>query len=162
MPTTAPTMLSLTNVSIFRGDKTILRDINWQVRRGENWAVLGANGAGKSTLAAAIAGEAAFSGDIDYGFETNGADPCKRIASVSFRLHRLFVAQADGYYQSRWYPGEEEATLTAREVLRSVCEVNSRAGTPVPLSAVAKTMGIEALPALQTLHPSTGEMRRHL
>jgi iron complex transport system ATP-binding protein len=35
----------------FRIDSTtILRDVDWQVERGERWVVLGANGAGKTTL----------------------------------------------------------------------------------------------------------------
>src|SRR5690625_4414542 len=38
------------NVSWVREKKTILSDINWQVLKGENWAVLGLNGSGKTTL----------------------------------------------------------------------------------------------------------------
>lgn len=34
----------------------ILRDIQWQVARGEHWAVLGPNGAGKSSLLSIVAG----------------------------------------------------------------------------------------------------------
>lgn len=34
----------------------ILRDIRWQVARGEHWAVLGPNGAGKSSLLSIVAG----------------------------------------------------------------------------------------------------------
>jgi iron complex transport system ATP-binding protein len=34
----------------------ILRDIRWQVKPGEHWAVLGANGAGKSSLLSIVAG----------------------------------------------------------------------------------------------------------
>ena len=32
------------------GEQTILREIHWQVRKGERWSVSGPNGAGKSTL----------------------------------------------------------------------------------------------------------------
>jgi len=38
------------------GGVSILADINWQIRRGERWAVLGANGAGKTTLLRAMCG----------------------------------------------------------------------------------------------------------
>jgi iron complex transport system ATP-binding protein len=34
----------------------ILRDIRWEVKPGEHWAVLGANGAGKSSLLSIVAG----------------------------------------------------------------------------------------------------------
>lgn len=33
-----------------RGDKVILKDVDWLMRKGEHWAVVGANGSGKTTL----------------------------------------------------------------------------------------------------------------
>lgn len=42
--------LVLEGASYWRGERTILSDISWRVRRGEHWAVLGANGSGKTTL----------------------------------------------------------------------------------------------------------------
>jgi len=43
-------MLELTNISLFRGDRVILKDLTWHVRRGEHWAVVGANGSGKTMM----------------------------------------------------------------------------------------------------------------
>lgn len=43
-------VLDLKNVSVIRGDKTILGPISWAVAEQERWVVLGPNGAGKSTL----------------------------------------------------------------------------------------------------------------
>lgn len=43
-------VLSLSNVSVRRGDRTILGPINFDVSEGEHWVILGPNGAGKSTL----------------------------------------------------------------------------------------------------------------
>ncbi|MFA9558282.1 ABC transporter ATP-binding protein [Evansella sp. AB-rgal1] len=43
-------IISLENVSVRRGDKYLLKNISWQVQKGQNWAVLGLNGAGKTTL----------------------------------------------------------------------------------------------------------------
>ncbi|CAN2196464.1 ModF ABC-type molybdenum transport system, ATPase component/photorepair protein PhrA [Candidatus Nanopelagicaceae bacterium] len=43
-------VLSLRDVSVRRGDKTILGPINFSIAHGERWVVLGPNGAGKSTL----------------------------------------------------------------------------------------------------------------
>ena len=36
---------------------TILRDLDWTVRRGEKWALLGKNGCGKSTLLSLVCGD---------------------------------------------------------------------------------------------------------
>lgn len=42
--------LRMEHVNIRYGERTILKDINWEVRNGEKWALLGPNGSGKSTL----------------------------------------------------------------------------------------------------------------
>ena len=39
------------------GDTVILRNINWTVRAGESWALLGPNGSGKTTLLSLILGD---------------------------------------------------------------------------------------------------------
>ncbi|MDA8154998.1 MAG: ABC transporter ATP-binding protein [Actinomycetota bacterium] len=39
-------------------DKPLLRDVDWRVRPGENWVVLGLNGSGKTTLIKLITGYA--------------------------------------------------------------------------------------------------------
>jgi iron complex transport system ATP-binding protein len=43
-------VLELRDVSVRRGDRTILGPINFAISQGERWVVLGPNGAGKSTL----------------------------------------------------------------------------------------------------------------
>jgi iron complex transport system ATP-binding protein len=49
LPTTA-VVVRLNDVTVRRGDSTLLRDVSWTVRADERWVVLGANGAGKTTL----------------------------------------------------------------------------------------------------------------
>ncbi|MCQ2203369.1 MAG: ATP-binding cassette domain-containing protein [Bacteroidales bacterium] len=46
--------------------KQILRDLDWTVRRGEKWALLGRNGCGKSTLLSLVCGDnpQAYANDI--------------------------------------------------------------------------------------------------
>ncbi|MEC5200809.1 iron complex transport system ATP-binding protein [Arthrobacter sp. PL16] len=43
-------VLELAGVSLIRGGKTLLDEIDWQVGAGERWVVMGPNGAGKTTL----------------------------------------------------------------------------------------------------------------
>ncbi|MBD1583392.1 heme ABC transporter ATP-binding protein [Pseudoalteromonas sp. S16_S37] len=57
-------MLSCQHLSIQRGQKTILEDINFTLKEGEFTVLLGENGAGKSTLLSAICGDIPFGGDI--------------------------------------------------------------------------------------------------
>jgi iron complex transport system ATP-binding protein len=44
------TVLELSDVSLRRGEKSILEHVNWRVGDGERWVMLGPNGAGKSTV----------------------------------------------------------------------------------------------------------------
>ena len=43
-------LFDLKDINVRFGDTTIIRNLNWQVRKGEHWVVMGENGAGKSTL----------------------------------------------------------------------------------------------------------------
>lgn len=47
---TSPVLFDLKNVNVRFGETTVIRNLNWQVRKGEHWVVMGENGAGKSTL----------------------------------------------------------------------------------------------------------------
>lgn len=49
-------MIDACHVSWRREKKEVLRDITWQVRKGEHWAILGLNGSGKTTLLKMING----------------------------------------------------------------------------------------------------------
>ena len=44
------------HVSVIRNGKYILKDINWTVKTGEHWSILGLNGSGKTTLLNVING----------------------------------------------------------------------------------------------------------
>ncbi len=43
-------VLELAEVTVRRGDATLLDRVTWVVKDGERWVVLGSNGAGKTTL----------------------------------------------------------------------------------------------------------------
>jgi iron complex transport system ATP-binding protein len=49
-------ILSVENLGIHRGDAHLVRGIDWSVRRGEHWVILGANGSGKTSLLRAVGG----------------------------------------------------------------------------------------------------------
>ena len=52
----ADNAIELKNVGLHRGQRWILRDVNWSVPRGACAAILGPNGSGKSTLTRIISG----------------------------------------------------------------------------------------------------------
>ena len=53
----APVLLELSKVDLYVGYRKVLRHVDWQLRRGEHWAVLGANGAGKSSFLQLLYGD---------------------------------------------------------------------------------------------------------
>jgi molybdate transport system ATP-binding protein len=54
-----PLLLKLTDVDLYVEYRAVLKQVNWQLRRGEQWAVFGANGAGKSSLLKLLYGDLA-------------------------------------------------------------------------------------------------------
>jgi len=52
----ARVVAQLRDVSVRRGETEILRTIDWTLRAGERWVVIGANGAGKTTLRQVLSG----------------------------------------------------------------------------------------------------------
>lgn len=55
-------VIELNKVSCKAGYRYLLKDITWQVKPGEHWAVFGMNGSGKTTLLSIIAGFKHYTG----------------------------------------------------------------------------------------------------
>lgn len=51
----APAVVAIRDLVVRRGGRTILGPIDWTVREGERWVVIGPNGSGKTTLLSVIA-----------------------------------------------------------------------------------------------------------
>lgn len=48
--------LNIKSLSVQRNGKRILSNVHWQIRKGENWVVLGSNGSGKTTMLSTLLG----------------------------------------------------------------------------------------------------------
>lgn len=88
----------LKNISVKYDERVILKDLNWEVKRGEKWALLGANGSGKSTLLSLIAGDnpQAYANDITLFDRKRGTgesiwDIKKRIGYISPEMHLYYM-----------------------------------------------------------------------
>jgi molybdate transport system ATP-binding protein len=52
-------LIELAHVDLYVDYRPVLRNVNWQLRRGEHWAIFGANGAGKSSFLKLLYGDLA-------------------------------------------------------------------------------------------------------
>ncbi len=87
-------ILSVRNLTIHRGGVSILKNINWTVKKGDHWVILGANGSGKTSLLKSVAGYMTPSeGEITaLGEEYGGCDwreLRKHIGVVSASISQL-------------------------------------------------------------------------
>jgi iron complex transport system ATP-binding protein len=89
-------VLRVHHLTVRRGRITILRDLSWQVARGEHWVILGANGSGKTSLLSALTGYLMpTSGEISVLGETYGESDWRelrlRIGLVSSSVRQMMA-----------------------------------------------------------------------
>lgn len=87
-------ILNYKNITFKRDGRKILKDINWKVCEGENWALLGLNGSGKSTILSMIpAYTFATSGELSVFGKTFGScvwnDVKTKVGFVSSTLNNF-------------------------------------------------------------------------
>lgn len=81
-------ILSVENLTIRRGESVLVDSIDWQVREGEHWVILGANGSGKTSLLRALGGYLTPSdGTVDLLGESFGEADWREL-----RTHLGFVS----------------------------------------------------------------------
>ena len=93
----SPVILRLTQVDLYVEYRAVLRDVNWELRRGEHWSVSGANGAGKSSFLKLLYGDLApaLGGKIEragYPAGTPIMDWKRQVGYVSPELQSAYSA----------------------------------------------------------------------
>lgn len=84
-------MIEVHHIDKSYGSLTVLKDINWQVRRGQFWGLIGPNGSGKSTLISLLSGvEKPNRGQIKLGGRRISEYKRKELS------RKLAVLQQDG------------------------------------------------------------------
>ena len=129
-----PAVLSIEGLGIIRGTTRILRNVNWTIRRGEHWVILGGNGSGKTSLLSALTGYfSATEGEIALLGEQFGESDWRelrtKIGVVSSSV-RLMMEESEtaletvvtGKYAMIDYWGKMKPTdaRKARAILKSI------------------------------------------
>ena len=148
-------IIKLCKVSIRYGERTILKELDWTVHRGEKWALTGDNGSGKSTLLSLICADnpQSYACDISMFGHRRGTGESiweikKRIGYVSPEIHRAYLKNmpaidivASGLHDS------VGLYVRPKPEQRGVCE------------KWMEIFGIEALKDRNFLQLSSGEQR---
>src|SRR5690606_14747684 len=92
------TIIGMKHVNVHMKANPILVDINWEVKQGECWALLGHNGAGKSTLLSMVTADnpQGYTNDLVLFDRKRGSgesiwDIKDRIGYLSPELHLYFM-----------------------------------------------------------------------
>lgn len=95
---TSKEVVKLNKVSIRYGERTILKELDWTVKRGEKWALSGENGSGKSTLLSLVCADnpQSYACDISLFGRKRGTGESiweikKHIGYVSPEMHRAYL-----------------------------------------------------------------------
>lgn len=97
-------LIDVRGVTWKRDNKTILQQVDWQVKEGENWAVLGLNGSGKTTLLNIING---------YIWPTKGTVSVlgHAFGTVDLRELRKSIGWVSSSLQERMYMDQQTINL---------------------------------------------------
>jgi molybdate transport system ATP-binding protein len=154
-PLPGPVRFELSGTTVLRDGQAVLSDLDWTVRAGERWSIVGRNGAGKSTLLRLLAGEEQPSrGRVDrLGLGPRaGADERRgRIALVSPELQARHRLDATG----------EEVILSGFAGTVGLA-VPPSASQRARAAAAAERLGIRDLAGRRLLSLSYGELRKLL
>ncbi|GGA82426.1 ATP-binding cassette domain-containing protein [Puia dinghuensis] len=106
----ASTFLTLKGVSVQIGNTRLLDQLDWTIRRGEQWAITGPSGSGKTVLAHTLLGTHFYTGTITAA--------TRRIAMVE-QQHRFKnrPGTTQLYYQQRFNASDADQTITVAQEL---------------------------------------------
>ena len=148
------TLITLNNIRTPKKAAQQFELANWQLRAGEQWAVLGGNGAGKTLFANIISGRQTLArGERSYAA---GFDPKNDIFSVSFEQQRLLYETDDRFDDSEHRADVSDKGTTAQRLILQDREPDNL------FNAWVERLGIAYLLDRSIRVLSTGEMRKTL
>jgi iron complex transport system ATP-binding protein len=120
-------MIATQKLSLKIGQRQLIADLDWRVRDGECWSVIGRNGAGKSTLLRTLAGLRA----PDGGHVEIGGRPLADWPLAELARQRAFLAQSRSdafaysvietvlsarhpYHSNRYWEDSDDHAIAAR------------------------------------------------
>ncbi|MDP3469655.1 MAG: ATP-binding cassette domain-containing protein [Daejeonella sp.] len=165
-------LISFRNVSIRQYNSLVFEGLDFELEKGQNWALVGKSGSGKSTLLDFIMGKAAMAwGEASYPYfdcyidKHHQDDPFfnryKLMAQVSARHEfRNLSNTSDFYYQQRFNSCDSEDADTVANYLSAI--KNVRPGGFWTFKRVTERLNLLPLLDKQLIKLSNGETKRLL
>lgn len=146
-------LVTIERTNIFRDYRPVIRNLDWTLKRGEHWAVLGGNGSGKSTLLSLVYGDLhpALGGRI----ERQGVPAGTRIEEWKRRVGWVSPELQANYFAAK---SIEEIVISGRYASVGLNEPATRADRAAA-SRWLKFFGIEHLRERGPRRVSYGQMR---
>ena len=141
-------LLEVRNLTVKRGNRTVLRNFNLTLREGEKLVLAGANGVGKTTFAETILGFIPFEGEIIFeGKPVRGKEDFKNLRK---KIGYVFQNPDDQLFMPTVY---EELAFAPENLGLSRDEVAAR------VFKIARKFGLENLLDTPTFNLSFGQKR---
>ena len=141
-------LLEVRNLTVRRGNRTVLRNFNLTLREGEKLVLAGANGVGKTTFAETVLGFIPFEGEIS--FEGKPVKGKKDFRELRKRVGYVFQNPDDQLFMPTV---REELAFAPENLGLSRDEVAAR------VLKVSKKFGLENLLGVPTFNLSFGQKR---
>lgn len=168
-------VVRMKTVNVTIGGKQILKDINWELKQGEQWALLGHNGAGKTTLLSLVTADnpQGYTNDLILFDRRRGTGESiweikNKIGFVSPELH-LYFLRGEGIFNTipglQSKPHSHYDALSCFDVILSGFKNEigfTSPGTDLQRDLVEAwfpALGLEHLKDRRFMHASLGEQR---
>lgn len=149
-------VLKLENITLRVRDTFLLPNTDWQIDKGQHWAILGPNGAGKTSLVKALTGEIpVVQGNISF-FQTS--PKANQTGYVSFEQHQRLIAREEKRDESRYFSGKLDRITTVYEILLESCP--DPGSSAIDVEQTAGKLNLQYLLERDIRVLSTGEMRK--
>lgn len=144
-------ILLIDRLSTNVNSRDVLRNLNLEIKAGEQWALLGPSGSGKTMLAHVLVGRQAYRGTVAFHLGESS-----RIMLVEQQHHFKSRANVSNfYYQQRFNSQDAEDSLVVREYLEA---------HEVPVDddslELLERLGVAALLEKSLIQLSNGENKR--
>lgn len=151
-------VVQINNLNLKHQNKTVLKDLNWTINRGENWLLGGISGSGKTSLAKIIAGLQNAIGEVKFHFDAESILPARVLYVESWYQFKNLEGVANFYYQQRYTSQQAKETLTVNAELQSYGKEHHLLFSEV--EKLVHALGFSALKTSQLIELSSGEHKK--